>query len=118
MKQLNSAITIRKKHHVPGDIDSDIEWLKRLLKDLENIRDGIFPDQKELATFPKLENWVLSRRTVPCLLGTLVDPGTGNQTGHLTLDLWVHAPARAFARTFVNFYALGEPGPDQDGETY
>ncbi|MBB3149951.1 hypothetical protein FHS21_006410, partial [Phyllobacterium trifolii] len=36
-------ITIRKKHHVPGDIDSDIEWLKRLLKDLENIRDGIFP---------------------------------------------------------------------------
>ena len=110
-------ITINKQYHVPCDIDSDILWLKNLLKDLENMTNGIFPDPRQLAAFPKIENWILASRRVPCLFGTI--PGScriGDKPARLTTDLWVHAPAMGFARTLTNFFALGEPGPEQDPE--
>jgi len=86
----------------------EIERLRRLLADLERIRDGEHPDESVLADAPTIDHWSLAERRTVALVGKVDDhPTIKNGRQVCTSDLFFLAPELGYARTFNRFYALG-----------
>jgi hypothetical protein len=99
-----------------GALEGDIARLESLLIDLKRIADGSGPTPDDLASAPLLDQYVVSMRSAPCLIG--------RPSGHpilrgdviATSELWAMAPERGWARTLSRFYRLGRPfGRGDDG---
>lgn len=92
------------------DLDYDLDRLRRLVIDLEAIRQGNHPDEATLAEAPRLENWTIARRTEACLFGTMTGhPKIADGRPGATSGVWVVAPHLGYARTLTRFYALRRP---------
>lgn len=89
-------------------IDEHIDVLRRLLSDLEQLRDRGTPSPSSLADAPFLDEWAFAHRLVPCLNGYPEGHPTC-RSGRMarTSDLWVIAPGQRYARTLTRFYRLG-----------
>ncbi|MEX6509189.1 DUF6634 family protein [Jiella sp. M17.18] len=101
--------------HIPPhgpieDIGSVVERLRDLLADLEQIEAGWRPTPRDLAKAPRLDDWRVGHRAVPCLTGVVDGHPVIRDGRHaLTSDLWLIAPDLGFARTLGRFYRLGVP---------
>jgi hypothetical protein len=103
-------IIIKDKNVISPVLDYEIQILKRLLHDLENIRAGNFPGPRTLDVTSRIDNWMMGSRPEPCLYGEISGhPKLGSTDTGITSSLWVLAPGLGFARTFSRFYALGKP---------
>lgn len=103
-------IVIQKSGAMSSAIEYEIQSLKKLVQDMENIRNGHFPGYRALVRAPRIENWAVRYRSVPCLTGEIsAHPELGNAKNGITSDLWILAPHHGFARTMSRYYALGEP---------
>jgi hypothetical protein len=92
-------------------LDFEIDRLRRLRDDLENIRHGRQPGRKALETAPKIEDSNVINRPIPCLTGRVYGHPRIKEGGiGITTDLWVIAPELGYARTLSRFYILGMPG--------
>lgn len=102
---------IKDRSPVP-ELDIEINRLRELLRDLENIRVGQHPGQRMLADAATLDNWEVTVRPEPCLTGVIHGhPRIEDGRSAITTELWLLAPTLGYARTLSRFYALGRPGP-------
>lgn len=92
---------------VTPNINSHIEYFERLVADLKAIRDGVGPTEAELRTAPVIDQYELSARSAPCLIGELRGHPRIADGPSRTSDLWVIAPELGWARTFSRYYNLG-----------
>lgn len=93
-----------------AEIQSDIERLQGLVRDLERIRQGHHPDAAILADAPVLDGWSLARRSEDCLVGRVTGhPRIQDGRVAVTSGLWMLAPALGYARSLNRFYRLGQP---------
>lgn len=103
-------IIVQKSGSTSPGLAMEIQALKKLVQDLENIRSGQLPGKRALAASPLIDNWSISYRNVPCLTGEISShPELGFAERGLTSDLWILAPHHGFARTMTRFYLLGSP---------
>jgi hypothetical protein len=94
-----------------AELEFEIERLRRLADDLDDIRHGRHPNRKTLEHGPAIEGWHLATRPTACLTGRVSGhPHVGEGGIVVTTDLWVIAPVLGYARTLSRFYSLGEPG--------
>jgi hypothetical protein len=94
-----------------AELEFEIERLRRLAYDLDDIRQGRHPGRKILEQAPTIEGWRLAARPTACLTGRVSSHPHVREDGIVvTTDLWVIAPAFGYARTLSRFYALGESG--------
>jgi hypothetical protein len=94
-----------------AELEFEIERLRRLAYDLNDIRQGRHPGRKILEQAPTIEDWRLAARPTVCLTGRVSGHPHVREDGIVvTTDLWVIAPALGYARTLSRFYALGRPG--------
>ncbi|MBA8878289.1 DUF6634 family protein [Phyllobacterium myrsinacearum] len=109
-------IIVRESGTTSDGLSMEIQVLKELLQDLENIRRGRLPDARALANAPLIDNWSLRYRNVPCLAGAISShPRLGHAENGITSDLWILAPHHGFARTMSRFYNLGSPAKPKNG---
>ena len=94
---------------VRGNIDHEIERLETLLADLKRLRALDFPTPEQLETAPIIDQWALTTRTEPCLVGSV--HGHPRLRGGLamTSGLWVWSSSLGWARTMSRYYRLGRP---------
>jgi hypothetical protein len=103
-------VIVNSQQHCP-ELEFEIERLRRLANDLDDIRHGRHPSRKTLEHGPAIEGWCLAARPTACLTGLVSGhPHAGEGSIVVTTDLWVIAPTLGYARTLSRFYALGEPG--------
>ncbi len=94
-----------------AELEFEIERLRRLAYDLNDIRQGRHPGRKILEQAPTIEDGRLAARPTVCLTGRVSGHPHVREDGIVvTTDLWVIAPALGYARTLSRFYALGRPG--------
>jgi hypothetical protein len=103
-------VTIINDRRAVPELEMEIERLRRLADDLEDIRFGRHPGRRTLATAPRIESWSLSRRSVVCLTGRVFGHPAISEGGiGVTTDVWALAPGLGYARTLSRYYALGMP---------
>ncbi|MBJ6125424.1 hypothetical protein [Microvirga splendida] len=89
-------------------LDQEIARLEALLDDLHQLRRGRHPSAEELAAAPSIDQWSLTTRFVPCLVGLIQGhPSIPQLKLSVTSDLEVINTARGYARTRSRLYALG-----------
>jgi hypothetical protein len=90
-------------------LDEHIETLRRLLHDLEELRENGAPSPLSLSVAPYLDEWFPSNRLVPCLAGYPEGHPTC-RSGRMarTSDLWVFAPDHGYARTLNRYWRVGK----------
>uniref|UniRef100_A0A9E7ZRG8 Uncharacterized protein n=1 Tax=Bosea sp. NBC_00436 TaxID=2969620 RepID=A0A9E7ZRG8_9HYPH len=89
-------------------LDPELDRLRRLLEDLEQIRAGHHPGRLDLANAPTIDNWCIAERRTIALAGAVnKHPTIPNGRSVCTSDLWIIAPALGYARTLNRLYALG-----------
>ncbi len=85
--------------------------LSSLAADMEAIGCGASPEDLLKGEPPFLDQWVLERRPVACLVGLSSGhpllPGVNRSIG--TSDLWLISQDRNWARTLSRWYRLGRP---------
>lgn len=92
------------------ELEPEIQRLRGLVRDLEDIRRGKHPNKAALATCPKIHDWQGITRPDPCLTGIMFNhPTIGDGRQGVTTGLWVLAPNLGYARTITRLYALGRP---------
>jgi hypothetical protein len=89
-----------------ADLPNLVARLRDLADDLEGFHEhGHIP---EIAV--AIEDWVLLRRAVPCLVGTMSGhPTVGDGNAGATTELFVFDTEAGIARTFNRWYRLGRP---------
>ncbi|PTW60593.1 hypothetical protein C8N35_104218 [Breoghania corrubedonensis] len=88
-------------------LSREIDNLKRLVSDLERIRDGIYPDARTLRSSPALNDWRLTFRHTPALSGSVRDhPRLPDADEIITSEVHIIAPALGLARTRSRWYRL------------
>lgn len=103
-------IIVSDDHTHISDLEFEIERLRRLADDLEQIRKSNHPTRAKLMNAPVIDGWRLQRRPVACLSGKVLGhPRIGE--GHLgiTTEVFVFAPMQGYARTLSRYYKLGLP---------
>lgn len=109
-------ITVHKTGTTFPALAAQIQELKKLVQDLENIRNGQFPGKRTLVNAPTIDNWSVRYRNVPCLTGEISGhPEFGFVEHGITSNLWILAPHLNFARTMTRFYVLGRPAKPTPG---
>lgn len=104
-------IAILNSQQPSAELEFEIERLRRLADDLDDIRHGRHPGRKTLEHGPTIEGWCLAARPTACLTGRVSGHPHAKEGGIVvTTDLWVIAPTLGYARTLSRFYALGKPG--------
>ncbi len=99
--------------HPVEDETFEFEWrrLAALAADMEALRRGAIPESLADAEPPFLEQWGITRRPVPCLIGlSFGHPrliGSGRPI--MTSDLWLISDDESWARTLSRWYRLGRP---------
>jgi hypothetical protein len=88
-------------------LDIEIEILENLLRDLQSIRAGNFPNKKALASAPLIDQWFLGTRPTPCLYGVISGHPHFRTSQGVTSDVWVMSPNLSFIRTLSRYYRLG-----------
>jgi len=82
-----------------------------LVADMEALRRGVTPEVLAGGIFPVLENWKITHRAIPCLVGeSFGHPrlvGSGRPV--MTSDLWLMSDDDSWARTLSRWYRLGRP---------
>ncbi|CAN7344172.1 hypothetical protein LJR231_001954 [Phyllobacterium sp. LjRoot231] len=101
MQIINDADQAAQKLNV------EIETLEHLLRDLKRLRSGNFPDKKELATAPLIDQWSVGTRPLPCLYGVISGHPRFRTSEGVTSDVWVMSPNLKFVRTLSRYYRLG-----------
>lgn len=98
------------------EIAFEIERLRGLLNDLDRARIGRHPNRQAIADAPLLDNWEMTYRPEPCIVGTMRGHPTV-EDGHtgMTSGVWLVAPAFGYARTLSRIYALGRPAQGRTG---
>ncbi|MGO4407757.1 DUF6634 family protein [Bosea sp. RAF48] len=92
---------------VPG-LDPEVDRLRRLLNDLEQIQAGHHPGKGDLSKAPTIDSWCIAERRTIALAGVVTDhPTIPNGRPVCTSDLWFIAPSLGYARTLSRLYALG-----------
>lgn len=110
MRVINNAVEASK------NLDKEIELLENLLRDLKQIRRGIFPGQKTLAAAPIIDNWRVVSRPTTCLTGEFFrHPILKDTPVGITSDVWVISPKMGFVRTLSRYYQLGRKADTTDG---
>ncbi len=100
---------------IAGDFLGELARAEELARDLARVSEGYRPSEDDLNSAPMLEDWALSLRSAPCLIG--------RPSGHpylrgprpVTSYLFVHAPELGWARTWSRYYRLGRPGEQSAG---
>lgn len=86
----------------------EVDRLRHLLQDLEQIQAGRHPTETYLSKAPTLENWCIAERRTIALAGVVTGhPTIANGRSVCTSDLWFVAPSLRYARTLNRFYVLG-----------
>lgn len=86
----------------------EVDRLRHLLDDLEQIQAGHHPREADLSKAPTLENWCIAERRTIALAGAVTShPTVPNGHTVCTSDLWFVAPSLGYARTLNRLYALG-----------
>ncbi len=99
-------------------LDQEIARLEALLDDLHRLRRGKHPTTEELAAAPSIDQWSMSTRFVPCLVGLIQGhPSIAQLKLSITSDLEVINEARGYARTRSRLYALGLRRGETAGES-
>ena len=97
-------------------IDEHINILRRLLGDLEQLRERRMPPPSALGDAPFIDEWSFAHRMAPCLAGyTEGHPTCRSGRMARTSDLWVIAPEQGYARTLTRFYRLGSRADGHEG---
>ena len=90
--------------------------LSALVADMDAIQRGDSPESMTNGEAPVLDQWVMARRTIPCLAG--LSSGHPRLVGSgrpiATSDLWLMSADRTWARTLSRWYALGRPAGHTD----
>jgi len=90
------------------ELGPEVEQLRRLLKDLEQIRAGHHPGEADLSKAPTIDNWCIAERRTIALAGAVTGhPTIPDGRSVCTSDLWIIAPSLGYARTLNRLYALG-----------
>lgn len=97
--------------HTAATLEFHIEKFGRLVSDLEQLQKNNFLPAFDLDRVPVLDHWLLSQRSVPCLVG--LSTGHPELTGMnrfvRTSDLWLVSEDMTWARTLSRWYRLGRP---------
>ena len=101
-------IVVTADELIVGDLKGEIARLKSLVNALQQIADGEFPSDQELATAPLLIPYAIATRSLPCLVGR-AHTGSGIRPAARTSEVWAIAPVSGWALTYDRFYRLGEP---------
>lgn len=95
------------RRRVP-ELGPNIDRLRRLLNDLEQIRAGHHPEEADLSKAPTIDNWCIAERRTIALAGAVTGhPTIPNGRSVCTSDLYFIAPSIGYARTLNRLYALG-----------
>lgn len=103
MRVINNAMEASQ------NLDKEIELLENLVRDLKQLRRGIFPGRRTLVAAPLIDNWRVVTRPMPCLTGEFSEhPILGNAPTGITSEVWVISPKLGFVRTLSRYYRLGK----------
>lgn len=90
------------------DLDKEIARLEAMLDELRRLRRGEHPSPDELAAAPSIDQWELSTRPAPCIVGLIRGhPSVPQLKYAVTSDVEVINAARGYARTRSRLYVLG-----------
>jgi hypothetical protein len=88
-----------------------MEKMLSLAADMERINRGVRPEAMAGDQVPVLNQWALTKRPTPCLVGLSTGhpklPGQNRAIG--TSDLWMLSVDGDYARTLSRWYRLGRP---------
>lgn len=89
----------------PGEL---VRSLRKLADDLEQLAEGKSPAASGVV---KIREFTLSRRTVPCLVGTMTGhPTIRDGSPGISTELYYFNERKKLVRTFNRFYKLvGDP---------
>lgn len=97
------------------EIAIEIKRLEGLLQDLKRAGMGQHPNRETIANAPVLDDWQISCRPEPCLVGTMRGhPHVTNGHIGMTSGVWLLAPTIGYARTLSRVFALGRPTPSRN----
>lgn len=92
------------------DMTFEINRLRGLANDLEQILNGKKPDETELSNAPLIEGWTFVLRPVGCLTGKVTGhPGITQGDQGVTTEVFAFAPTDGYVRTLSRYYRLGSP---------
>lgn len=90
-------------------LDTEIERVSDLLRDLCHLRDHGLPPGHILAAAPLLDDWSPAARKVPCLVGRPHGhPHVSGRKAAVTSPLCFLSLEQGFARTASRFWRLGD----------